>query len=67
MSRDEEYAEFDDIECTIDTPKAILVHVEGKEVWIPKCCIHDDSECYKKGTDGKLIITQRIAEEKGLV
>ena len=67
MSRDEEYAEFDGIECNVDTPKAILVFVEGKQVWIPKMCIHDDSEVYMKGTDGKLIITQRIAEEKGLV
>lgn len=67
MERSEDLVEFDGIACDVDTPKAILVTVEGKKVWIPKWAVHDDSEVYKKGTDGKLIILQRIAEEKGLV
>jgi hypothetical protein len=65
--RTDELAEFDGIACDVDTPKAILVTVEGKQVWIPKFAIHDDSEVYKKGTSGKLVVLQRIAEEKGLV
>jgi hypothetical protein len=67
MELSEELAEFEGITCDVDTPKAILVTVEGKRVWIPKFAIHEDSEVYKKGTDGKLIVLQRIAEEKGLV
>lgn len=63
----EDFVEYEGIVCNKDTDKAILVKIEGKECWIPKSQIHDDSEVYKKGTDGKLIISQWIAEQKGLV
>ena len=65
--RTEDLAEFEGIACDVDTPKAILVTVEGKQVWNPKWAVHDDSEVYKRGTEGRLVILQRIAEEKGLV
>ena len=67
MRDNEELVEFDDIFCRRDTPIAILVRVEGQEVWIPKSQIHADSEVFAAGTDGKLIISQWIAEKKGLV
>jgi hypothetical protein len=67
LREDDDLATFEDIKCHRDTPDAILVRVEGKEVWIPKSHIHDDSEVFKKGTDGRLIISQWIAEQKGLV
>ena len=63
----EELAEFEDIHCEFDTVKAIKVTVEGKVRWIPKSLIHDNSEVYKKGTEGKLVVPQWWAEEEGLV
>jgi hypothetical protein len=57
LREDDDLATFEDIKCHRDTPDAILVKVEGKEVWIPKSHVHD----------GRLIISQWIAEQKGLV
>lgn len=58
---------FDDIEVISDSEKAILVNVDGMDCWIPKSQIDDDSEVYEKGTFGKLVISEWIAKEKGLV
>jgi hypothetical protein len=60
----DETAEFDDCVCTRETDKAILVRCDGKEAWIPKSQVHEDSEVYEKDTDGKLIITLWWAETK---
>ncbi len=48
-----------------ETDKALLVVVEGEEVWIPKGQIHDDSEVYRQGDTGTLIVSLWIAEQKG--
>ncbi len=50
-----------------ETEKALLVRVEVEEVWIPKGQIHDDSEVYREGDTGTLIVSLWIAEQKGLV
>lgn len=34
-------------------------------IWIPKSVIHDDSEVYKPGTSGKLVVKSWWAEENG--
>jgi hypothetical protein len=34
---------------------------------VPKNQIDDDSEVYKKGTDGTLIVTEWLAEQKGWI
>ncbi len=39
----------------------------GKEVWIPLASIHDDSEIWKTGDSGTLIVAAWVAEQKGLV
>lgn len=49
-----------------DSGKALLVEYEGEEVWIPKSQIDDDSEVWKEGQEGTLIIPYWLAEEKGL-
>lgn len=46
--------------------QALLVDVDGDCVWIPCSQISDDSEVYKPGDVGELIIPQWLAEEKGL-
>jgi hypothetical protein len=56
----------DDVVCVGETENAIHVAFPGRDTaWIPKSQLHDDSEVYEKGTDGKLVITLWIAREKG--
>lgn len=62
-------AEFDKCEGIAETDDAVLVEIPefGREVWIPKSQIDDDSEVYKKDTTGTLIITEWLAIKKNLV
>ena len=39
---------------------------EGEDVWIPTSQVHDDSEVYKPGTAGVLVIPRWVAEMKEL-
>lgn len=48
------------------TEKALLVEVDGDEVWIPQSQIDDDSEVSKEGDEGKLVISQWFANKEGL-
>lgn len=53
--------------CIRETDKAILVKLEtGEEKWIPKSVVHDDSEVYEKGGEGKLVVQGWWAEAQGL-
>lgn len=67
MTKSYEPVSFDDVEVLQDSGKAICVRVDDKEVWIPKTLIHDDSEVYKEGTEGTLVIPEWLAIEKELV
>lgn len=52
-----------------ETEKALLVVLEadGEEHWVPKSCIHDDSECYSmRSGAGDLVVVQWWAEKEGL-
>jgi len=60
-------AEIEDVEGILETEKALLCGVDGREVWIPKTQIHEDSEVWKTGDKGHLVIPTWLAEEKGLV
>ena len=53
--------------CVAESPQAICVvaPVLDKSEWIPLSQVDDDSEVYKKGTRGDLIITEWLAEKKG--
>jgi len=65
--------EIEDCNCLGESEKACLIELgddcrkAGEAVWIPKSQIHDDSEVWKKGQVGKLVITEWIAEQKGLI
>jgi hypothetical protein len=50
-----------------ESDKAILVKMDesGTECWIPKSQIHEDSEVYKDGTTGELVVSQWLAEKNG--
>lgn len=54
-----------DVEVTAETEKAILVSYEGEETWVPKSQVHDDSEAYKKGQEGKIVLPLWLAEREG--
>ena len=49
------------------TDKAVLIETEGEEFWIPQSQIEDDSEVWEEGDEGTLVITDWIAEKKGLL
>lgn len=56
--------------CQRETDKALLIRIQNlsdQEFWIPKVCIHDDSEVYKADSEGELVVTRWFAETKGWV
>ncbi len=57
---------LDDVVCKHSSDDAILVVIEGDEYWIPNSQVHDDSEVWRKGDEGELVITDWWAEKKGL-
>ncbi len=50
-----------------ETEKALLCEIGGDEMWIPQSVIDDDSECYKEGDEGDLVVARWWAEKNGLV
>lgn len=49
------------------TERALLVKLEsGDEVWIPQSVVHDDSEVFKEGHYGEVIVQEWWAEKEGL-
>lgn len=61
-------ASFDGVDVLHETEAALLCEIDGQQVWIPKSQIDDDSEVYNAATSGgTLVVSQWIAEQKGLV
>lgn len=58
---------FHDAEGLKETDLALLVELDGEEVWIPKSVIDDDSEVYRVGDEGTLVVHEWWAEKEGLV
>lgn len=69
MRDDESTVTFEDVTCKKATEKALLCDIDGEEVWIPLSQVHDDSEVFDdaKNAMGKLVVTEWIAKQKGLV
>jgi hypothetical protein len=63
---------FDDVIVKVETqPRepnmgALLVVIDGDEVWVPKSVIHDDSEVYQGGDTGTLMVKSWWAAKNGL-
>jgi hypothetical protein len=57
---------LDNVEAKKDTGRALLCEIDGEEVWIPHSQIDDDSEVFKLGDVGRLVISEWIAKQKGL-
>ena len=62
-----EKVEIQNVTVAHETDNALLVIIDGEKLWIPKSHIDDDSEVYKKDTEGTLVISEWIAKEKGLI
>lgn len=60
-------AKIDDVEAIGETALALLCLIDGKEVWIPQGQISDDSEVWKVGDKGTLVIPEWLAIAKELV
>ena len=58
---------LEDVVCRRDTGQALYCEIDGKMKWIPQSLVHSDSEVYKKGTEGNLIIPRWFAEQEKLV
>lgn len=63
----EDLARFDDVTVKHETDKAVLCEIGGEEHWVPKSVIDDDSEVYKGGTSGELVVKWWWAQKNGLV
>lgn len=58
---------IEDVVCKHATDKAILVEIDGEDFWIPQSQITDDSEVWKGGDEGTLVITEWIATQESLL
>lgn len=70
MSRDEEDSghEYEtEVTCVEETPKALKLrrNDDGNTFFVPKSVVHEDSDVYEQGTDGKLIVKSWFAEKEG--
>jgi len=55
-----------DVKALRETKLALLCLVRGKELWVPQSQIHDDSEVYEVGGEGKLVVKGWWAAKEGL-
>ena len=65
----DETVEFEDARCIRETQKAIQVRLSDRQrpIWIPQSIVHDDSEVYKFGQSGKLVLPEWFALRMGLI
>lgn len=55
-----------EVTVTAETAKAILcVPKAGEQFWVPKSVVHDNSEAWKKGDEGVLVVKSWWAEKNG--
>lgn len=58
---------FIDVTIIAETEKAVLCDFgSGIEYWIPQSHVDDESEIWHKGDEGVLVVSEWIAEQKGL-
>lgn len=66
MPEFKEKTRINDVTVKRVSDKAILCVIEGNEIWIPQSQIDDDSEVWKEGDEGTLVISAWLANQKGL-
>jgi hypothetical protein len=56
-----------DAQVIRETDKALLVDLDGSEVWVPKSVVHDDSEVWSaENAVGDLVVKYWWAAKNGL-
>lgn len=71
LSEDRQRDDADDVVvvravCIRQTDRAILVRIGPRELWVPQSQVHDDSEVYQLGDDGKLVVKAWFARKEGI-
>lgn len=56
VTNDKVYIE--DVQIHHETEKALCCIIEGEMLWIPKSVIDEDSEIWKKGQEGQLVVSE---------
>ena len=65
--RDEDGVSFHDAKALVVTPKALLCRLaDEREVWVPLSVITDDSEVWRYGDEGELVVRSWFARKEGL-
>lgn len=64
---DEPDDRFEGVRCKRETDKALLVRINGENVWVPKSVVGDESEVYAEGHEGTLVLRHWFADKEGLV
>jgi len=60
------YVEFE-ASCTAATDRALLLDLEGEEVWVPRSQVRNDSDIESAGDAGCVYITTWFAKKENLV
>jgi len=60
---------IEDAEAVGETPKGLWISASefDENVFVPYSQIHDDSEVYRVGHDGALVVNEWFAEQRGWV
>lgn len=59
--------QLEDVEVLNESAHALLIKLDGQTYWVPKNHVSDNSEVYKVGHSGTMIVSAWIAEQKGWV
>lgn len=52
-------------ECLRASDKAIYVRIATRSFWIPQSVVHDDSDVWRVGDKGKIVVAAWWAEKNG--
>jgi len=58
---------FEDCRAIAQSVLGVLVHIDGVDRWVPQSQIDDDSEIWRNGDEGTLVVSRWWAEKAGLV
>ena len=63
----QEAVEIDDVTVETETDLALLCIIDGRQRWIPKSVLHEDSEISCAGDSGTIVLMRWFAEKEGLI
>jgi hypothetical protein len=65
--RDEDGVSIDGVKAIRATERALLCRLEdGREIWVPRSVITDDSEVLEQSDEGTLVVKSWFAEKEEL-